>query len=239
MRLYPAIDIKDGRCVRLRQGKFTDVNVYSDNPVDVAKEWERAGASFIHLVDLDGALMGRGVNRDVIRAIARSVFIPVQLGGGIRTKADLEEVFSLGVFRAIIGTKAVLEPAFVKECVNTFGADRIVVGIDAKDGLVAVHGWDTVSDVTALDLGRQVAELGVKTIVYTDIAKDGMLEGPNVAATKQMSETLGIDIIASGGVTTMEDLEKLYANGIHGAIIGKALYEKHIDLAQAINVFEK
>ncbi len=238
MRLYPAIDIKDGKCVRLRQGKFDDVNVYAENPVDIAKAWERAGASYIHLVDLDGALMGRGVNRDVIRKIASSVYVPVQLGGGIRTKADLEEVFELGVARAIIGTKAVSEPAFVKECINTFGADRIVVGIDAKNGLVAVQGWGEVSDVTALDLGREMKKLGVKTIVYTDISKDGMLEGPNIAATRELSDAAGIDIIASGGVSTMEDLEKLHANGIHGAIIGKALYEKRIDLARAVSVFE-
>lgn len=238
MRLYPAIDIKDGKCVRLRQGKFDDVNVYAENPVDIARAWERAGASYIHLVDLDGALMGRGVNRDVIREIARTVYVPVQLGGGIRTKADMEEVFELGVARAIIGTKAVSEPAFVKECIKTFGADRIAVGIDAKNGLVAVDGWGEVSSVTALDLGREMRELGVKTIVYTDISKDGMLAGPNITATKELSDAIGIDIIASGGVSTMEDLEKLHANGIHGVIIGKALYEKRIDLAKAISVFE-
>lgn len=238
MRLYPAIDIKDGKCVRLRQGKFDDVNVYAENPVDIARAWEHAGASYIHLVDLDGALMGRGVNRDVIREIARTVYVPVQLGGGIRTKADLEEVFDLGVARAIIGTKAVSEPAFVKECIKTFGPERIVIGIDAKNGLVAVEGWGEVSSVTALELGREMKKLGVKTIVYTDISKDGMLAGPNITATKELSDATGIDIIASGGVSTMEDLEKLYANGIHGAIIGKALYEKRIDLSRAISVFE-
>ncbi len=238
MKLYPAIDIKDGKCVRLKQGKFDDVNVYSENPVEVAKTWEMSGASYIHLVDLDGALQGRGVNREVIREIAKSVFIPVQLGGGIRTKADLEEVFSLGVARAIIGTKAVSEPEFVKECIDTFGAEKIVVGIDAKDGKVAVEGWGEVSEITALELGQKMKEMGVKTIVYTDISKDGMLSGPNVAATKELSDATGIDIIASGGVTTMEDLEKIHANGIHGAIIGKALYEKRIDLAKAISVFE-
>lgn len=238
MRLYPAIDIKDGKCVRLRQGKFDDVNVYAENPVDIARAWERAGASYIHLVDLDGALMGRGVNRDVIREIARAVYVPVQLGGGIRTKADMEEVFDLGVARAIIGTKAVSEPAFVKECIKTFGAERIVVGVDAKNGLVAVGGWGEVSSVTALELGREMKKLGVKTIIYTDISKDGMLAGPNISATKELSDETGIDIIASGGVSTMEDLEKLHANGIHGAIIGKALYEKRIDLATAISVFE-
>lgn len=238
MRLYPAIDIKDGRCVRLKQGKFDDVNVYADNPVDIARAWERAGASYIHLVDLDGALMGRGVNRDVIRKIAQTVYVPVQLGGGIRTKADLEEVFELGVARAIIGTKAVSDPLFVEECIETFGADRIVIGIDAKNGLVAVEGWGEVSNVTALELGNDMKKLGVKTIVYTDIAKDGMLAGPNIAATKELSDATDIDIIASGGVSTMEDLEQLHANGIHGAIIGKALYEKRIDLATAISVFE-
>lgn len=238
MKLYPAIDIKDGKCVRLKQGKFDDVHVYSEDPVEVARSWERAGASFIHLVDLDGALQGRGVNRDVIRAITKAVYVPVQLGGGIRTKEDLEEIFDLGVNRAIIGTKAVSEPEFIKKCIDTFGAERIVVGIDAKDGKVAVEGWGEISEITALDLGLQMKKMGVKTIVYTDISKDGMLSGPNVKATKELSDATGIDVIASGGVSTMEDLEAIHANGIHGAIIGKALYEKRIDLEKAISVFE-
>jgi phosphoribosylformimino-5-aminoimidazole carboxamide ribotide isomerase len=238
MKLYPAIDIKGGKCVRLCQGKFDKVQVYAENPVDVARAWERAGASYIHLVDLDGALMGRGVNRDVIRKITKAVFVPVQLGGGIRTKEDLEAVFDMGVSRAIIGTKAVTDPSFIKECIDEYGADRIVIGIDAKDGLVAVEGWGEVSKISAMQLGLDMKALGVKTIVYTDISKDGMLTGPNVAATKELSDATGIDIIASGGVSTMEDLERIYADGIHGAIIGKALYEKRIDLAKAVSVFE-
>jgi phosphoribosylformimino-5-aminoimidazole carboxamide ribotide isomerase len=238
MKLYPAIDIKGGKCVRLCQGKFDKVQVYAENPVDVARAWERAGASCIHLVDLDGALMGRGVNRDVIRKITKAVFVPVQLGGGIRTKEDLEAVFDMGVSRAIIGTKAVTDPSFIKECIDEYGADRIVIGIDAKDGFVAVEGWGEVSKISAMELGMDMKALGVKTIVYTDISKDGMLTGPNVAATKELSDATGIDIIASGGVSTMEDLERIYANGIHGAIIGKALYEKRIDLAKAVSVFE-
>jgi phosphoribosylformimino-5-aminoimidazole carboxamide ribotide isomerase len=238
MKLYPAIDIKGGKCVRLCQGKFDKVQVYAENPVDVARAWERAGASYIHLVDLDGALMGRGVNRDVIRKITKTVFVPVQLGGGIRTKEDLEAVFDMGVSRAIIGTKAVKDPSFIKECIDEYGADRIVIGIDAKDGFVAVEGWGEVSKISAMQLGLDMKALGVKTIVYTDISKDGMLTGPNVAATKELSDATGIDIIASGGVSTMEDLERIYANGIHGAIIGKALYEKRIDLAKAVSVFE-
>ena len=239
MRLYPAIDIKDGKCVRLKQGKFDDVNVYFDDPVEVAKSFERAGASFIHLVDLDGALAGRGVNRDVISRIATSVSIPVELGGGIRTMEDLEEVFSMGVYRAIIGTKAVSEPEFISRAIAKYGAERIVVGIDAKNGMVAVAGWGEVSTVKATDLGVSMANLGVKTIIYTDISKDGMLSGPNVEQTKALSDATGIDIIASGGVSCMEDLEKIFANKIHGAIIGKAIYEKRIDLALAVDVFER
>ncbi|MCR5743604.1 MAG: 1-(5-phosphoribosyl)-5-[(5-phosphoribosylamino)methylideneamino]imidazole-4-carboxamide isomerase [Lachnospiraceae bacterium] len=238
MRLYPAIDIKDGKCVRLKQGKFDDVNVYFDDPVEVAKSFERAGASFIHLVDLDGALAGRGVNRDVISRIAETVSIPVELGGGIRTMKDLEEVFDMGVYRAIIGTKAVSEPEFISRAIAKYGAERIVVGIDAKNGMVAVAGWGEVSSVKATDLGVKMAELGVKTIIYTDISKDGMLSGPNVEQTKALSDATGIDIIASGGVSCMEDLEKIFANKIHGAIIGKAIYEKRIDLALAVDVFE-
>ena len=239
MRLYPAIDIKDGKCVRLKKGLFDKVTVYSDEPWEIAKEFERAGAKFIHNVDLDGALKGRSVNAEVIKKIVNSVSIPVQLGGGIRTLENIQEVLDLGIYRAIIGTKAVQNPDFIRQAIERFGADRIVVGVDAKDGLVAIEGWEKVSDQTALGMAMAMKEMGVKTIVYTDISKDGMLSGPNIEQTKLLSDRTGIDIIASGGMSCMQDLENVCEAGIHGAIMGKALYEKKIDLREAVLKFEK
>lgn len=239
MQLYPAIDIKDKKCVRLKQGLFDQVQVYSEDPVEVALAWEAAGASFIHLVDLDGALLGRGVNRDVICEIVRSVHVPVQLGGGIRSLADMEEVLNMGVFRGIVGTKAVTDPKLLKKMVDSFGPSHVVCGIDAKNGLVATQGWVDVSNISAIELALQMKVYGVRTVVYTDISKDGMLTGPNVSATKTLSDATGLDIIASGGMSCMDDLQAISDAKIHGAIIGKALYEKRIDLKEAIEKFEK
>lgn len=239
MQLYPAIDIKDKKCVRLKQGLFDQVQVYSEDPVEVALAWEAAGASFIHLVDLDGALQGRGVNRDVICEIVRSVHVPVQLGGGIRSLADMEEVLNMGVFRGIVGTKAVTDPKLLKKMVDSFGPSHVVCGIDAKNGLVATQGWVDVSNISAIELALQMKVYGVRTVVYTDISKDGMLTGPNVSATKTLSDATGLDIIASGGMSCMDDLQAISDAKIHGAIIGKALYEKRIDLKEAIDKFEK
>lgn len=239
MRLYPAIDIKDGKCVRLKKGLFNEVTVYSDEPYKIAVEFEAAGASFIHNVDLDGALKGRSVNAQVIKEIVNSVSIPVQLGGGIRTLENIQEVLDLGVYRAIIGTKAVQNPEFIRQAIENFGAEHIVVGVDAKDGLVAIEGWEKVSDQTALGMAMAMKDMGVKTIVYTDIAKDGMLSGPNIEQTKLLSDKTGIDIIASGGMSCMKDLDDVNAAGIHGAIMGKALYEKKIDLREAVLKFER
>jgi phosphoribosylformimino-5-aminoimidazole carboxamide ribotide isomerase len=239
MLLFPAIDIKNGQCVRLRQGSFQDVLVYSDVPLKIAKQWEAAGASFIHIVDLDGALLGHSVNDDVIREIVSEVKIPVQVGGGIRTVKDIENKLNLGVERVIIGTKAVKDPAFIKEVVSTFGSRRIVIGIDAKDGMVAIEGWEKISSYQAVTLALEMKKYGVKTIVYTDISKDGMLQGPNTSHTKELVEATGLNIIASGGVSSLKDLESLEEINVYGAIIGKALYENHIDLKKAIQLFEK
>ncbi len=238
MKLYPAIDIKDGRCVRLQQGRFDQVKVYSDSPAEIAALWESKGASFLHLVDLDGALKGRSANADCIRQIVQTVNIPTELGGGIRSLRDIEEVLDLGVYRAIIGTKAVEDPRMLREAVKQFGAEHIAVGIDAKNGLVAVNGWEQVSQVSAMDLALQMKEMGVQTIIYTDISRDGMLSGPNVDATKRLSDATGLDVVASGGVSCMEDLRRIHWAGIHGAIIGKALYEERVDLAEAVREFE-
>lgn len=239
MQLYPAIDMKGGKCVRLTQGLFDNVTVYSDTPADMAKLWVSQGAGFLHLVDLDGALAGHSVNEPAIRAVLEAVDVPVQLGGGIRSAEAVENLLSLGVSRCIIGTKAVQQPEWIRELVDTFGAERIVVGVDAKDGMVAVEGWEKVSSLSAAQLCEQMKEYGVRHIVYTDISRDGMLSGPNVAATKLLTEQTGLDVIASGGVSCMEDLERLEAAGIRGAIIGKALYEKRIDLREAVAKFEK
>lgn len=238
MRLYPAIDMKNGQCVRLTQGLFDNVNVYSDSPADMAALWESSGARFLHLVDLDGALAGRSVNAPAIRAITERVKIPVQLGGGIRTLENIDMMLSLGVYRVIIGTRAVEDPEFVREAVRTFGAEHIVVGVDAKNGKVATAGWENVSSVDALDLCRRMEDMGVQTIVYTDISRDGMMQGPNVAMTKKISDAVSMDIIASGGVSCMEDLYEIERAGIHGAIMGKSLYEKKIDLTEAVKAFE-
>jgi len=239
MILFPAIDIKNGQCVRLRQGSFQDMLVYSEMPLKIAKQWEAAGASFIHIVDLDGALLGHSVNDEVISAIVSEVKIPVQVGGGIRTIKDIENKLNLGVERVIIGTKAVKDPAFIKEAINTFGADRIVIGIDAKDGMVAIEGWEIISSYQATALALEMKRYGVKTIVYTDITKDGMLQGPNITHTKEMVDITGLNIIASGGISSLKDLEMLSEVNVYGAIMGKALYENRIDLKTAINMFEK
>lgn len=238
MRLYPAIDVKDGQCVRLKKGLFNEVTVYSERPYEIAKGFEEAGAQFIHTVDLDGALKGHGVNAETIKKICSSVNVPVQMGGGIRTLENIQEVLDLGVYRVIIGTKAVENPDFIKAAIDRFGAEHIVVGVDAKDGLVAIEGWEKVSDKTALSLALAMKDIGVQTIVYTDISKDGMLAGPNVEQTKILSDKTGIDIIASGGMSCMDDLTHINDAGIHGAIIGKAIYEKRIDLKEAVNLFE-
>lgn len=239
MRLYPAIDMKDGRCVRLKQGQFDQVRVYSDSPAQTASLWEEKGASYLHLVDLDGALKGRSVNAACIRQIVDTVQIPVELGGGIRSLEDIEEVLNLGVTRAIIGTKAVENPELLREAVKQFGAEHIAAGIDARDGMVAIQGWEQVSRVSAMELALQMKDMGVRTIIYTDISRDGMLSGPNVTATKELGDATGLDVIASGGVSCMEDLCRIHQAGIHGAIIGKALYENRIDLAQAVEKFER
>jgi len=238
MQLYPAIDMKNGQCVRLRQGAFKDITIYSDAPEKVAAHWQERGASFLHLVDLDGALAGYSVNEEVIRRIADTVSIPIEIGGGIRSKEAVERMLDLGVRRVIIGTKAAEHPEFLRDMVRTFGEEAIVAGVDAKDGMVAVEGWEKVSSLTASDLCLTMKEYGVRHIVYTDISRDGMLSGPNVEATRKLTEETGLDIIASGGVSCMKDLKCLHEAGIRGAIIGKALYENRIDLAVAVRLYE-
>lgn len=233
MRIYPAIDIKDGKCVRLLQGRFSDVTVYGDSPAEMAKKWEGLGGEFIHVVDLDGALQGRGVNADAIKKICESVNVPVQTGGGIRSIEDIEAKLSLGINRVIIGTKAVSDSEFVKRAVDKY-KEKIVIGIDAKDGMVAVEGWEKTSDFTAVEFAKKMADIGVKTIVHTDIATDGTLAGPNIAAMTEMASSVNADIIASGGVGSIEHIKALIPTGVEGVIVGRALYTGNVDLTEAI-----
>ncbi|MBQ2670236.1 MAG: 1-(5-phosphoribosyl)-5-[Clostridia bacterium] len=233
MRIYPAIDIKGGKCVRLFKGRFDDVTVYGDSLAEMAKKWEAQGGEFIHVVDLDGALKGHGVNAEKIKEICESVSVPVQTGGGIRTMADIEAKLECGISRVIIGTKAVSDSEFVKEAVAKYG-DKIVIGIDAKDGMVAVEGWEKTSDFTAVEFAKKMVSLGVKTIVYTDIATDGTLAGPNVEAMREMADAVDADIIASGGIGSLEDILSLKDTGVEGVIVGKALYTNRVDLKEAV-----
>lgn len=238
MKLFPAIDIKNGQCVRLRQGRFSEVNVYSNSPITVANEWLACGVTDLHIVDLDGALMGYSVNDEAIKKIVSEIDIKIQVGGGIRTIKEIENKLSLGVDRVIIGTKAVNDPGFIKEAVTIFGPERIVIGIDAIDGIVAIEAWEKLSNHTAISLATSMKQYGIDTIVYTDISKDGMLQGPNFEHTKEMVDETGLKIIASGGISSLKDLEILEEIGVYGAIIGKALYENKIDLKKAVEMFE-
>lgn len=236
MILYPAIDIQGGKCVRLERGVFSSTTVYGDDPVAMAKRWECEGAEYIHVVDLDGAQHGVGVNRAVIAKMAAAVQIPIQLGGGIRTMADIDQTLSLGVARVILGTVAIENPLLVKEAVEKYGSDQVIVGIDAKDGKVAIHGWETVSSQDAADVCLEMKSYGIKTINYTDIAQDGMMKGPNISATKTLIEQTGMEIITSGGVSKLDDLVNVKEIGAAGAIIGVALYLDAIDLAEALKI---
>lgn len=238
MRLYPAIDLKDGMCVRLVQGNYDDLTVYNADPVEVAKKWESLGAEYIHIVDLDGAKAGKSINDEVIKRITQSIQIPIQVGGGIRNMNDVASKLGLGVGRVILGSAAVKNRTFVREAVLKYGPDKIVIGVDAKNGQVAIEGWQEVTNVTAIEFAQQLKELGVSTIIYTDIAKDGMLQGPNIEETKRLIEETELDIIASGGVTTLEDLKHIQDIKAEGAIIGKALYTDRIKLDEAIKCFK-
>jgi len=238
MIIYPAIDLKEGKCVRLRQGDYEKVTVYGENPVEVAKEWERQGAKYLHLVDSDGARLGTSINHDVIREIVRTVKIPVQLGGGIRTLEDIQEKLDLGIDRVILGSVAVSDKELVEIAIKRWGMERIVIGIDAKDGRVAIQGWLEVTTQSAIVLGQQLKAIGVETIIYTDIAKDGMMQGPNVLETQKMIQETGLQVIASGGVTELSDLKQLDTIGASGAVIGKALYTGDIQLREALTCMQ-
>ena len=236
MLIIPAIDLKDGQCVRLRQGLMDDSTVFSDDPVAMAARWVDAGCRRLHLVDLNGAFAGEPVNGEVVTAIAKAYpDLPIQIGGGIRNLETIEHYVNAGVSFVIIGTKAVKEPAFVAEACAAFPG-KVIVGLDAKDGLVATDGWAEVSDVKATDLAKRFEADGVSAIVYTDIARDGMMQGVNVDATVTMAQASSIPVIASGGITNIDDIRALAAvarEGICGAITGRAIYEGTLDVAEA------
>lgn len=236
MILIPAIDLKQGLCVRLRQGRMEDSTVFSDDPVAMAGQWVEQGAGRLHVVDLDGAFEGKPVNADVIEAISAAYpQLTIQIGGGIRTVETVEAYLEAGVNYVIIGTQAVRNPEFVTELCVEF-PDQVIVGIDAKNGMVAVQGWAESSDQSAEHLAQKFEDQGVSAIVYTDISRDGMMQGVNVEATRLLAESISIPVIASGGVTSIEDIKQLNQvkdAGIEGVIIGRALYEGTIDLAEA------
>ena len=234
MLLIPAIDLKDGLCVRLRQGRMEDDTVFSDNPVEVAGRWVEAGGRRLHLVDLNGAFAGEPVNGEVIRAITSAYpDVPIQVGGGIRDEQTIEAYLNAGVSYCIIGTQAVKEPAFVARACQAFPG-HVIVGLDAKDSMVAINGWAEVTDHHVVDLARQFENDGVVSIVYTDIGRDGMLTGPNVEATRDLANAINIPVVASGGITGIEDIEALCnaeTANIMGAITGRAIYEGTLDFA--------
>ena len=236
MIVIPAIDLKEGKCVRLEQGLMDKDTVFNDNPAAQARAWQDQGAEMLHIVDLDGAFAGQPKNRAAIEAIIGAITIPSQLGGGIRDIATIEAYLSLGLSRVIIGTAAQRNPELVREACAKFPG-RIVVGIDAKNGMVAVQGWAEVTDITAVDLARKFQDCGVAAIIYTDISRDGMLQGPNLEATKALAEAVSIPVIASGGVSSLQDIQNLMdieASGVTGVITGKAVYTGAIKLAEAV-----
>lgn len=230
--VIPAIDLKDGKCVRLRQGKASDVTVYSEDPVAVARQWADDGAQLLHVVDLDGAFQGHPVHTALIARIAAAIDIPVEVGGGLRSEADIQSLIDAGIRRAILGTKACLKPAELSPLVRRFG-DRLAVGIDARNGLVSVKGWVETTAVKGVDLAVQLAAIGVRTLIYTDISVDGMLRGVNAVQVAAVCRAVTCDVIASGGIASEEDirvLRGLNMPNLTGAIVGKALYEKRVSL---------
>jgi phosphoribosylformimino-5-aminoimidazole carboxamide ribotide isomerase len=236
MILYPAIDLKEGRCVRLIQGDMERATVFNDDPAAQAASFAEAGASWLHLVDLDGAFAGKPMNAKAVEAIVNEVDFPVQLGGGIRTLETIENWLSRGVMRVILGTVAVKDPDLVIQACRKFPG-HIAVGIDARGGRVAVEGWAEETDIQAVDLARKFADAGVDAIIYTDIDRDGVLKGANIAATSELARVVSIPVIASGGVSALTDIRALIAEKrIAGAIIGRALYDGRIDLAEAMKL---
>lgn len=236
MLLIPAIDLKNGNCVRLLQGRKDAETVYSNDPESTAKRWESYGAKLLHIVDLDGAFSGNQKNFDAIVKIRKSVKVTLQVGGGIRNLGNLMKLFSAGVERAIIGTAAIEDPEFLTSACNKYPG-RVLIGIDAKDGMVAIRGWEEVTTLNARDLAKRLELVGIAGIIYTDISRDGMLSGPNIEATREMVENVKIPVIASGGISCIDDIRNLVKiRGLWGIITGKAIYSGALDLGEAIRL---
>ena len=236
MILFPAVDIRGGRCVRLTEGRFDQETVYGEDPAAAAYAWEQAGAEYVHVVDLDGALAGEPKNREAIRGIRKTLSVPFQLGGGIRTLAAIENWLAEGVNRVILGSIAVRKPELVAEACKLYG-DKVVVGIDARNGVVAVEGWGESGDLAAEELARRMTAVGVQRFIFTDIGRDGTLTGVNVTATEALAKACGAKVIASGGVSGLDDIRALKrAKGIEGVVIGKALYAGALSLPEALRI---
>ncbi|GAA0452402.1 1-(5-phosphoribosyl)-5-[(5-phosphoribosylamino)methylideneamino]imidazole-4-carboxamide isomerase [Alkalibacillus silvisoli] len=231
MRVFPAIDLINQQCVRLKQGDYNVQTIYG-NPVEMANEWVKEGASFLHIVDLDAIKGDYSKNFGVIKQMIEEVSIPVQVGGGVRNIERINELLDIGVDRVILGTVAVKDPDFVKDVVERFGGEKIIVSVDARNGYVATDGWIEISNLKAIEFAYKLQKAGIQSIVYTDIAKDGMLQGPNLEALFQMNNLTELEVIASGGVTSIEDIRELSKANIYGAIVGKALYEGKISLLE-------
>lgn len=235
MQVWPAVDILNGKCVRLLQGDYGKSTVYGQNPADMASRWCSDGAECLHLVDLDGARDGSNFNFKAIRDVVEAVDVPCQLGGGIRTESAIREYLELGVSRLVVGTKALKDPDWLSEMAENY-PNRLAIGIDARHGKVATDGWQQVSEMTAIEFGKKISDLPIAGIIYTDILKDGMLEGPNMDAVREFNEAVDVPVIASGGVTTREDVANLAALNVSGCIIGRSLYEGKLDLSEAIDI---
>ena len=241
MIIFPAIDLRGGHCVRLYKGDFSKEEIFSDHPGEMAKKWESMGAKYLHVVDLDGARGGQSENLPAVREILASVHIPIELGGGIRTMEHIETILSLGVRRVILGSAAVESPELVREAVEKYG-ERIVVGIDARDGVVAVRGWEQSGGVDAVAFAKDMTALGVRTIIHTDISRDGTLSGVNVEASAELAKASGASVVVSGGVSSMEDIKEVKRHekdGLVGVIAGKSIYTGALDLAAAIAFAEE
>ena len=235
MKIWPAIDLRGGNCVRLKQGDYNQETVFGDNPGAMALQWCKQGAECMHLVDLDGAREGLWSNQEAVRSIIEAIDVPCQLGGGVREEATIELLLGLGVSRLIVGTKALKEPSWFSSMVEKF-PHKLALGIDARDGMVATDGWLETSETTAISLAQQFENQPVAAIIYTDISRDGMMQGANVTGMAEMKQATSIPVIASGGVTTLDDVKQLQEAGLDGAIIGRSLYDGVIDLAEAISL---
>ena len=235
MNIFPAIDLYDGCAVRLIKGDYNQMQIYSNDPVSVAKQFEAAGAEYLHVVDLAGARDGNTPNLDTIRAITENTSLKVEVGGGIRSEEVIRTYLSAGVFRVILGTVAVTDPEFTKEMVSKYG-EQIAVGVDIRDGFVAIKGWTETSSLSCREFCKSLSEIGVKTIICTDISKDGCLSGTNLPLYRELSKEFSMNIVASGGVSTLSDVQALKEMDLYGAILGKALYTGNIDLAEAVRL---